>query len=444
MLGPWKEPGKGKRAMRVRVYATVLVFLLTAAAVVRGEPLPGQIVVDPEDPRWLVRYDPGGKHKPFFMCGPGDPEDFLYRGKRRPDGTRDGDQADIIRCIKGTGANCIYLMAVRSHGGDGDADHNPFISGDPAKGLNQKVLEQWETWFAEMDAAGTVIYFFIYDDSARIWKGDAVSDAERTFLEGLVRRFKHHKHLIWCVAEEYGEKLSRKRAGAIAAAVRAADNHQHVIAVHQNNGLAFHFADDPNIDQFAVQWNNSEGGTLHRDMVKAFKAAGGKFHLNLSENARHRDQIKRGDRAALRQDNWACAMAGAHVMWLGAWAPNGKGAPPTDEMLRDAGRLVRFFEAADLTGMQPHDELAHAATRYVLARPGRRYIAYSHEGNGGEKMGMREMAAGRYRFNWLDTVTGKTATEIRNVAAGDAAWPVPAGFGQEVAVHVVIQSDKRE
>lgn len=430
--------------MRVRVCVTFLACLLVAAAMARAGPLPGQIVPDPQNPRWLVRYDPGGRHTPFVMCGPGDPEDFLYRGKRLPDGTRDGDQADIIRRLKGTGANCIYLMAVRSHGGDGQADHNPFLSGDAARGLNEKVLAQWETWFAEMDAAGIVIYFFIYDDSARIWNGDAVCDAERAFLEGLVRRFKHHKHLIWCVAEEYGERLSRRRAARIAAAIRAADERRHVIAVHQNNGLRFHFADDPNIDQFAVQWNGSEGDALHRRLVKAFKEAGGEFHLNLSENAKHRDQIKRGDRTALRRDNWACAMAGTHVMWLGAWAGGGEGATPTDAMLRDAGRLVRFLEATTFTDTRPHDELAHAATAYVLARPGRNYVAYTYQRTPGQMIGLKHMTPGTYRFNWLDTVTGKTAAETKNVAAGDQAWPVPAGFGNEVAVHVAIQSGERE
>ncbi len=37
----------------------------------RTEPLPGQIVVDPDDPRRLMRH--GGGH--VFICGPGDPED---------------------------------------------------------------------------------------------------------------------------------------------------------------------------------------------------------------------------------------------------------------------------------------------------------------------------------------------------------------------------------
>jgi len=125
----------------------------------------GHIIVDSEHPQWLKRK--GGR--PFFMCGPGDPEDFLYRGKLRTDGTREGDQAELIEKIKGTGANCIYLMAVRSHGGDGDKTHNPFVNNDASKGVNPKVLEQWEEWFSEMDRNGIMIYFFLYDNSTRIW-----------------------------------------------------------------------------------------------------------------------------------------------------------------------------------------------------------------------------------------------------------------------------------
>ena len=84
------------------------------------------------------------------------------------------------------------------------------------------------------------------------------------------------------------------------------------------------------------------------------------------------------------------------------------------------------------------------ATAYVLARPGRNYVAYTYQRTPGQMIGLKHMTPGTYRFNWLDTVTGKTAAETKNVAAGDQAWPVPAGFGNEVAVHVAIQSGERE
>ena len=111
------------------------VLKLLKDSVTVTEPMNGQIIVDAERPQWLRRKGDG----PFFMCGPGDPENFLYRGRLMPDGTRDGDQTELIEKMKDTGANCIYLMAVRSHGGDGDKTHNPFIDNDPRKGIRVKV-----------------------------------------------------------------------------------------------------------------------------------------------------------------------------------------------------------------------------------------------------------------------------------------------------------------
>jgi hypothetical protein len=391
-----------------------------------GKPMPGQIIVDPKNPAWLVRYDPAGNHKPFFMCGPGDPEGFLYRGQRNPDGTRNGDQMALIEKLKPTGANCIYFQAIRSHGGDGDKTHNPFIDNDPAKPLNEKVLDQWETWFAAMDEAGIVIYFFFYDDSALIWKtGDEVGPEERAFLQGLVNRFKHHRHLIWCVAEEYQERLSARRVSNIAGAIRAADEHRHPIAVHKLSGLDFReFAEDPNIDQFAIQYNGKTAEQLHAGMVKAFGAAKGRYNLNMSEAAGH------GTGETARKNTWACAMGGAYVMVLGM---DIAGTSVND--LEDCGRLVRFFESTDFAAMAPHDDLAHSATQYVLARPGRSYIAYSAAATG--PLGLKAMTAGTYTLTWLDCASGRRVVQAGvAVPDGDQAWAPPTGLGGEVALYV--------
>src|SRR5262245_5635833 len=112
----------------------LLATLAPAAAQPPGteRPLPGQIVIDPEHHEWLKRQ--GGRH--VFICGPGDPEVFLYRGRRKADGTRDGDQVQLIQKLIEHGGNCIYLQMVRTHGGDAKEDRtqNPFVDSDPAKG----------------------------------------------------------------------------------------------------------------------------------------------------------------------------------------------------------------------------------------------------------------------------------------------------------------------
>ncbi len=382
----------------------------------------GRIVVDPEHPQWLKRSD----SRPFFMCGPGDPEDFLYRGKLKPDGTRAGDQMELIEKMKGTGANCIYLMAVRSHGGDGDKTHNPFVNHDPAKGINPAVLNQWETWFVEMDNHGIVTYLFLYDDGTRIWRtGDKIGKEEKDFINKLVNRFEHHRNLIWCIAEEYQEALSVERVKNIAAEINAADDNKHVIAVHKLNGLDFsEFADEPNIDQFAIQYNVKTAEELHAGVVKVWKDARGRYNLNMSEAA----EWGTGQQGRIK--SWACAMAGAYVMILEMDIAT---TPKSD--LQDCGRLVHFFESTDFQEMSPHDELGFAGTQYVLARPRESYIAYASKLQG--KIGLKNMQSGVYKFRWFDCASGsKVVKENVTVAGGDQSWDKPGHLGSELAVYI--------
>ncbi len=391
--------------------------LATQAVKFRG------LSVDPKHPQWLQDAD----GKSFLMCGPGDPEGFLYRGTLNADGTREGDQMELIDKLKDTGANCIYLMAVRSHGGDGETTHNPFIDHDPAKALDVKVLNQWEKWFQAMDRNGIVIYLFIYDDSTLVWDtGDAVGAQEEKFLETLVNRFKHHNHLIWCVAEEYAERLSDQRVRKIASIIRKADEHNHPIAVHLNHGFDFSaFADDPCIDQFAIQYNVPTVDELHACVLEAWRRAKGRYNLNLSEAADW------GTGAEARKKSWACAMAGANVMILGM---DIDGTPISD--LKDCGNLVRFFRDVNLFDLEPHDELAEADTQYILANPGRSYVAYSSKAN--DNLGIKDMRRGVYSVRWVDCVSGRIESrgtaEIRDC---DVLWGRPTEFSQEVALHLV-------
>jgi hypothetical protein len=393
--------------------------LLTRACV-DADPMLGQVMPDPARPGVLIRRGEGS----YFMCGPGDPEGFLYRGTLREDGTRDGDQMELIRTLGATGANCLYLQAVRSHGGDGDATQNPFVGHDSARGLSAAVLDQWETWFSAMDEAGICIYLFIYDDSASIWDtGDQVDPAERAFLEGIVGRFRHHRNLIYCVAEEYQERFTPARVSAIAKVIRDADGYGHPVAVHKLDGLDFsEFADDPWVDQFAVQYNAPTAGALHAGMVQAVRQARGRYSVNLSECA------GMGTGAGLRRRAWAAAMAGAHVMALGMDVAS---TPPDD--LYACGRLARFMEATNAGVMQPADELATAGTEYVLADAPRAWLAYTSRPGG--HLGLRDLPAGRYVIRWLDCATGAETWEYGvRLAGGTQVLARPDGLGDEVAV----------
>ncbi|TDJ46506.1 MAG: hypothetical protein E2O52_04700 [Gammaproteobacteria bacterium] len=359
----------------------------------------------------------------------------MYRGTRNPDGTRSGDQTALINKLKGTGANSIYLEAIRSHGGDGPFDHNPFIGSDPAQGINTTILDQWETWFSEMDGSGIVIYFFFYDDAINVsnnlgWPLDSAGNLhpqETIFLETLVNRFEHHKNLIWIVMEEVEEMGSDyvPHTRKIALTIRNADDHDHVIAVHQLSGLNFsEFADDPNIDQFAIQYNNASAGQLHDAMVLAWQDAAGRYNLNMSETS------GQGTGATGRLQNWAVAMGGAYVMGL-EWDI----ASTPVATLEDCGRLVAFMESTNFNEMAPHDELSHGGTRYTLAKPGESYIAYA-SGLAGD-IGLKGMTAGSYDFTWFDVTDGTRVTQTAvSISTGDHTWARPAAIGDELAVYI--------
>jgi hypothetical protein len=411
--------------MKVVVYTCLrscltAVLLLRARAIAEAAPLPGQLIVDANNPSWL-RYHGGG---PFFLAGPGDPEDFLYRGSINADGTRSGDQASLIRKLRLTGANSIYMQIIRSHGGDGKASHNPFVNHDPSQGLNHNVLDQWETWFEAMDAAGIVIYMFIYDDDALIWHtGDAVEKAERDFVTAIVDRFEHHLHLIWVIAEEYAEQLSAKRASTLATLIRAQDDHDHPIAIHKNSGLDFgEFASNPSIDQFAIQLNVSTASDLHDGINQAWRDADSRYNLNMSES------FAWGSGAKARRKAWAVAMGGAYVM---AFDMNIADTPIAD--LEDLGRLRMFMESIPFDRLSPHDELTAGDSDYILAEPDNRYLIYA-VGDVSD-IGLRVEAAGHYEMRWFDPMHGEEILEKSGfIQPGTIMWPKPESFADEVVL----------
>ncbi len=422
------------------------------------KPRSGQLVVDPQHPSWLVynRDENGdGLADPYFMCGPGDPEGFLYRGTRNPDGTRNGDQSELIEKVRVNGGNCLYLMAVRTHGGDAwkdaeqdpvnypDQKHNPWVGQNPAYGLNTELLDQWELWFTEMDQNGITIYLFIYDDAINVgaqvgWPLDESGElhpGERQFIQDLVNRFEHHHHLVWCIMEEDQEigAAWQNHISKIAETIRLADDYNHVVATHQLGGNVFFHADDPNIDQFAIQGNWETGNSpdsIHNWLVKAWELGEGRYSLNMAENKVHEYLIQDEDRKGIRRVNWATAMAGAYVM---VYYMDIAGTP--DAILQDFRRLYQFFESTHINYLVPHDELKHAGTQYVLALPGHSYIAYSAEKS--KMLGLQGMKAGLYDICWYDCITGESLQLVdAQITQGANSWKKPSGFGDEVALYV--------
>lgn len=427
--------------------------------------LPGQVMHDPFNRSRMVYnrdWNGDGQLDPFFLCGAGDPEGFLYRGFRNPDGTRRGDQMKLIRKMKKHGGNGIYFIAVRTHGGDAwkdkrddpgtypDDHHNPWMEQDPQKGLNMKILDQWDEWFSEMDRQGIVLYFFIYDDAINIgkklgWPLDAAGNlhpGEKQFLETLVKRFMHHKHLIWCIMEEGQEAGDSwmQHVSGIAAVIRAAGDHHHIIASHQLGGNLFFHKNDPNISQFALQTHKdrvSSVDDLYQWMAEAVDHSDGLYSIVMSEDfVQGNLSVPNHSRDEFRQRCWASAMAGAYSLVLGIDIAGTPGA-----WLGDLRRIQNFFESTGFNRMVPAQHLLLGDTRYALTDPGFDYILYTQPD--ARHPGVKNLPGGRYTLTWYDCETGKQR-RWRNIpiSQGDQIWNKPGGFGSETVLYIQ-REDKR-
>lgn len=427
--------------------------------------LPGQIIQNPDDPGSLVYnrdIDMDSILDPFFLCGAGSPEGFLYRGKRNSDGTRDGDQEDMINKMIQHGGNGIYFISVRTHGGDAWKDkskkptiypddmHNPWTGQKPENGLNEAMLDQWENWFKLMDEHGIVIYFFIYDDAINIakqfgWSLDDNGDLhgeEKKFVQALVKRFKHHKHLIWVVMEE-GQELGQDwqlHVSKIAEAIAEVDDNNHIIASHQLGGNVFYHGNDPNISQFALQTDqgNIESITdLHQWMLKARENSNGRYNLIMAEDYVHGNiSTPNHDREEIRKRSWGAAMVGSYVMVYGM---NIADSPET--WLHDCRTLQTFFESTTYNLMVPADSLASGETNYILANENYDYILYGS--NAKNDLGVKGMTHGAYSLLWLDCISGEKKYIYEKIINDtNADFTIPDGFGDEVALYIR-REDKR-
>lgn len=349
---------------------------------------------------------------PVFMCGPGDPEDLLYRPAPA--------QQDFIDSLVVNGGNTAYVQAVRTHGGDDPTGtHNPWVGNDPMLGLDAAVLDQWEAWFAQMDTAGVVTYLFIYDDAASPFgSGDTVPPMEVAFIEAIVNRFEHLDNLVWAICEECDEAFTPARIRNLASVVRGVDDNRHPIAVHLLEATPFsEYADDPNIDQFALQLTAAGPAGFNSAMKAARATAAGRYSVLMAEG--HPDVFG----AEARQRAWAVAMAGSGIMHL-RWGSN---APLDPADLADCRILADFMRRTDYPLLAPAAPFGGAD--YTLAGPS--FIVYGLSG----VVGVAALPVGDYDLLWLDIATGALVRQQGvTFVGGDTLLDPPIGFGAEIAV----------
>jgi hypothetical protein len=416
--------------------------------------MPGQIIVDPANPRWL-KHNGGAR---CFLFGAGNPEEFFFLGKRQPDGTRTGGkQSEIIKKLAGTGANTFHVLAMRDsrynlEPGNGAPDCNPFVDSDISGKLDDDILNQWEGWLDEMETAGLNVLFNFYNDfddyeEKADWKLDAQGNLypqEKYLIETLVNKFKHHKNLIWAL-EESCNKISRakqQRLKKVAELVARTDNFHHPIAqmfqvlyydeVHPDKVGPEDYVNDPCVKMMTWGHYSTKAKGLppveqyYEELVSHWREAAGRYVLLNTEVDKHPNVG-----AASRLYSWTAAMANMYT--ANAYHRPDKTYVPRETFLDD-GRVRAFLEQTDFYRMTPRSDLKNGSTRYVLASNAGSYIAYSDHAV--QDMGIRNMQVGTYLLRWFDTTNGSMIEQVVAVTAGDQAWPRPKEVGPETALYI--------
>lgn len=410
--------------------------------------LPGQIIAVGKNPGYL-KYNGGGT---AFLCGPDNPEDFLFLGDLNADGTRsNGPQQLIIDRMAEAGVNAFHFQMFRMRRcnikDEGDDRHSPFVNFDPAQPLNEAMLDQWDGWISRMEKHGIVIHLEFYNDATDVemmgWKLDENGELhphEKRFFEGIVNRFKHHRNIIWGI-EESLNKLPRTRTPhfmKLSELIARVDVHNHPI-VHSfvtpdtterdfgaDQIMSDEYAGDPYIriaTWLHVLPHGDDYEAQHQAYLKYAGIDTDRFILMKNETERHpRTQPQS------RRYMWSCAMTGMHTLEAG------HNPLRTPELLADDGRIVQFMEQTDFYAMRSHDELAHGSTNWVLGDKDS-YIAYTYNYSG--PMGIKGVAAGTYDLKWFDTVNGNTVNQPGvAVASRDVTWNKPDSFGSEIALYI--------
>lgn len=417
-----------------------------------ADAMPGQIIVAGSNPGYL-KYNGGG---PAFLCGPDNPETFLYEGKLNADGTRSGGkQVEMIARMAAGGVNAFHCQMFRmrrcNFKDEGDDTHSPFLNHDPSMRLNDAVLDQWESWLNLFEAKGIAVHLEFYNDATDVetmgWKLDSRGNLhpdEQRWIEGIVHRFKHHRNILWGI-EESCNKLPSSRTKhfkKIGQVIAEADNFNHPIVQsfvvdndpegdnHPDGVTPADYVGDPNIRVVTwlhVQPHKDDLEKQHQEYLRFYRISAKDFVVMKNETFHH---PRKG--ASSRRTMWSCAMAGLHSLEAYHHAGGDRMGKNT---LKDDGRINAFMEQTECYRMQPHDDLVAGSTKWMLANPGESYIAYTYDYSG--SMGVKGIPAGVYDVKWFDTIDGDVANQTDvTVSSGDVAWKKPANMSDEIVLYI--------
>lgn len=327
---------------------------------------------------------------------------------------------------------------------------SPFVGGDHAV-INLPYWQTLDEIIRYLESKGLVADLIIFTD-ARTAFGTQAQD-ER-YVRYALARFGAYHNVIWTLTNEWN--YTRKPQWyweTIGTIVRREDpwmlsgGFLRPLSIHQRTRVDFQFFGSSWPVHAVIQYGLRNGRYPNGD---EWGSAGILFNRGrrmpvVNDEYGYLGERPQGvvtifDRDQHRRVMWGIALAGGYGSAgdCGLNACDGTAPIFSTRWLDrpeygDIQRLVRFWTGRGIAywKMTPANQLIRSGTRvYVLANPGAEYVAYAAAGG----TFSLDVAAGAYRYQWLDPATGTIASTGRIAAAGTHTFRPP--FPGDAVLHL--------
>jgi hypothetical protein len=279
------------------------------------------------------------------------------------------------------------------------------------------------------------------------WETFSSDTARLRFTRYVVARYSAYK-VLFIVAGEWNESLSRADVNMIGTEIADTDPHDRMVTVHPGgNGSVESFADESwmslgDFQQLYRAPNTTEATDDHRDDLRQGLLAARDhskpvinseyaYYLRDSNGDGVVDKPHSHSRASFRRASWVLAMAGGYFVtgfgttYFGGYRDPGLfnvDATKNDEAEADIARIGSFFTDLEWWRLQPNDSLAGSAEgyRYVLADPGNTYVVYT-VGTTSASLSLGQGSGGSYTVRRYDPRSGEFSDQPDHSGSG----PIP-------------------